>query len=134
MTDFIDKMILVYSEDGRAKSTVEYPWPDGTLELYATLPDPFIVTGKADISAIYVEDGAVYPRPTPTWSAPTEPVPAGGVFAITGLPVGAVIRIGVEAFEVTDGIFELESPVAETLPYTVEAWPHYPTNGVAVFE
>lgn len=134
MTDFIDKMILVYSEDGRAKSTVEYPWPDGTLEVYETLPDSFIVTDKADISAIYVENGTVHPRPTPSWSAPTEPIPVGGVFAITGLPLGAIVRIGVETCQVMDGVFELESSVAETFPFSVEAWPHYPTSGVAVFE
>lgn len=132
MTEYLNKMILTH-EQGQPRSTVEYPWPDGTIEAYQNLNMDFIITDKADISAIYVEDGEALARPDPCWSAPQEPVSLGSSFIISGLPAGAKVKIGPESYIVDDGTFEFESDIADSFPYSVEAWPYYPSNGVMVF-
>lgn len=132
MTEYLNKMILTH-EQGHPRSTVEYPWPDGTVEAYEALNVDFIITEKADISSIYVENDAALARPDPCWSAPQEPVALGSSFIISGLPVGAKVTIGPESYIVEDGTFEFESAIADSFPYSVEAWPYYPSSGVMVF-
>lgn len=135
MTDeYIGKMILTYSDEGHPLATVEFPWPPGTVELYEELDLNFVITDIQDIRKIYVQDDQVMERQEADWVATQGVVALGDSFVISGLPLGAQVKVGPQIYTVDDGSFEFESDIQGTFPYSVQAWPYYTQEGTMVFE
>lgn len=130
----VGKMLMTYDPmTGQPWATIEYPWPDGTVEAYEG--QDFVITDRADTSTIYVnvETGECLERPTiPT---PHDMVqPAGGSIVFTNLPEGSVIKIGEASYTVEDGTFEFTSDFSGTFNYEIECWPYLTAYGLMVFQ
>lgn len=134
MPDYTNKMILIYNpSNGAPINTMEYPWPEGTLELYREKGIDFVITNTADMNTLYVENNVAKIRPRPSWYDTDQSLNTGETFIIDNLPIGSIVSIGYESYEVQDGIFEFTSDIEGEFYYTVKAWPYPTTQGIIKF-
>ncbi|WP_352402675.1 hypothetical protein [Pyramidobacter sp.] len=64
---------------------------------------------------------------------PTMPVEQSGR-VLRGLPLPCTVTVDGASYDVSDGIFEYESPLAGPHPVTVAAWPYLDWKGEIVIE
>lgn len=102
-----------------------------TVELQAKAGEA-VILGLANDSEHYINDGAILPRPSVNFELSAASVPADGVTPITlsGVPSGAVVRVGTAEAIADGGPIEITTDLLGENIVRVEAFPAKEWRGV----
>lgn len=83
--------------------------------------------GGIDHREVYVSEGALVPRPSPTLDKAEILADGSDTATVAGIPTGATVTVDGEAYTVADGVLEISTDVAGTYKIVIsEVFPSQP--------